>query len=279
MVWSSILSTVAADLGELGLDPLLLVVGDDAGADGEVGGVGRLDDGLREAGVGHGRTRLVDADRLAHGVVQLAATGELDAEVEALGDDADDRRSAARHRRCRATSPAASSGRARPCRGPERTLPTLPRPLTAGCSATGLLATERSLQHPGDDQRGDHRGDDTDGQRDAEALDRTGAEEEEQSGREQGGDVGVDDRAPRLVEADREGPPQTRGRIGGVLLPGSSRRRGRWHRSPCRSRARSRRGRAGSAWSRGRRASRRRAARRTPARRSPRTRRGGRRRR
>src|SRR4029453_7419915 len=51
---------------------------------------GGLHDGLGEAGGGDGLARLVDRDVLADRVVELAAAGELDTELEALGRDARD---------------------------------------------------------------------------------------------------------------------------------------------------------------------------------------------
>src|SRR5690606_2217508 len=52
---------------------------------------GRLDDGFGEARLGDGRTSLVRADRLGGRVLQLAATGELDAQIEVTHHDAGDR--------------------------------------------------------------------------------------------------------------------------------------------------------------------------------------------
>ena len=105
IVWSSILVDVAADRGRgpssircsssLVISPVRTVKSAVSAP---------CTTASREARVGDGLARLVDRDRLAHGVVELAAAGELDPEVEALGDDAGRRRARARRRRCPATS-------------------------------------------------------------------------------------------------------------------------------------------------------------------------------
>src|SRR5712671_5327383 len=53
--------------------------------------------------------------------------------------------------------------------------------------------------HPREDDRGEHVGDQPDGQRDRKTLDRSGAELEQEERADQGGDVGIEDGAERAV--------------------------------------------------------------------------------
>ena len=167
---------------------------------------GLLDDRLGHARVGDHVAGLVGGDGSAGGVVDDPAAGELEAEVEAGAEDADDRED---QRGTRDAQPQLAAHHQ------VGVLLVQPVAHPAGVGEAGdrrppgdeLRGHPDLGEHPGDDQRGDHRGDDTDRQGDAEALDRAGGEDEEQSRGQQGGDVGVDDRGPRLVEPDLEGPP------------------------------------------------------------------------
>ena len=143
--WSTVPPTSARAV----LDPLLLVVGDLAGADGEVGGVGGLHDGLGEAGVGDGLARLVDRDVLADRVVELATAGELDAEVEALGDDAGDGDARAPRPRCPATSCDASSDVGSLRSSHARTLPMVAQAADGGTALDRLVGHARGRRARG----------------------------------------------------------------------------------------------------------------------------------
>src|SRR5664279_2124860 len=61
---------------------------------------------------------------------------------------------------------------------------------------------EEQVRH---EDRGEDRGQKADDESDGEALDRPGAELEEKKGGHDGGDVGVDDGAPRALEAEVDG--------------------------------------------------------------------------
>src|ERR1700730_996716 len=78
---------------------------------------------------------------------------------------------------------------------------------------SGVIGSDRQLLHPAprqyqvedplaDENRGEQRGQQTDAERHREALDRSGAELEQEHRRYQRGDVGVDDRGEGAVEAE-----------------------------------------------------------------------------
>ena len=91
----------------------------------------------------------------------------------------------------------------------------------AGLVRSYQIATRKRLKV----DRGEHVGDDAEAERHGEALDRAGAELEQRQGRDQRGQVGVDDRAHRLGEA---GVDRRQRRPAGAASPrGCARRSGR----------------------------------------------------
>ena len=78
-------------------------------------------------------------------------------------------------------------------------------PVPQMLSTRGPLALDPERdQHPGEVDRGEHRGDDADHQHDREAADRAGAEIEHQHGGDDVGDVGVEDRGRGFLVARLE---------------------------------------------------------------------------
>ena len=104
-----------------------------------------------------------------------------------------------------------------------RMRPTEPSPVSAGRRRRNGMVTPTLGQHPRDDQRRDHRGDDTDAERvTPNPLTGPDAEQEQQSCGQQGGHIGVDDRAPGFGEPDEaECPSHAHRRVRGVLLAGA----------------------------------------------------------
>lgn len=209
-----------AEVFDGGGDFGLLCGGELVGADGEVAVPGGLDDGSRESGVGERLACVVDVDGFRGGVLDESAAGELDAEVESSYDDAgcgqdegdggygEPAAWVAHQVGCAAGEAVADAAGGRDS-GDLRAQPD-------GLACDGELGEDA-----GDDERAEHRREDTDAERDAEAADGSGGEEEEESGGDEGGDVGVGDGAERVAEAFPQGGAQALDLAGRVLLPGS----------------------------------------------------------
>src|SRR6476659_2735898 len=87
---------------------------------------------------------------------------------------------------------------------------TMPSPIRTKCVTSAFLdrhAVRPLPSHPGgDDQAGqlkgsENRGDDADAERHGKTTDRTGADIEKHGGGDEGGDIGVEDRRQRALEA------------------------------------------------------------------------------
>src|SRR3984893_12339927 len=87
-----------------------------------------------------------------------------------------------------------------------------PSPMRIKCVTAGSACSNRyalrplpphpaSYDQPGKRKRREHRGDDADAERHGEATHRTGADIEQHGGGDEGGDVGVQDRRQRALEA------------------------------------------------------------------------------
>ena len=197
---------------------------------------------------------------LRRGVLEQAAAGELDAEVESAQRDAADRHDGDDQRD---DDPgAAALHEVGTALVEPRADAAGPGDAADGRTIADERPTHRPLaQHARDDQRRHHRGDDADRQRHAEPLDGPGGEEEQQGCGQQGRDVGVDDRRPRLVESGVERGRQAADVCARRTPRALVRTPARWRRSPDRWRGRSRRVPAGSGSHRARRAGRTRSAR------------------
>src|SRR6476469_4444946 len=87
---------------------------------------------------------------------------------------------------------------------------TMPSPIRTKCVTSAFLdrhAVRPLPSHPGcDDQagqlkRGENRGEDADSERNGEAADRTGTDIEQHGGGDEGGDIGIQNRRQRALEA------------------------------------------------------------------------------